>query len=227
MKISVIIPVFNHESALHKALISIYSQTYKDIEIIVVDDGSQPPIGRIDGVMLIRQENMGAPAARNRGLQEATGECVLFWDADVTADPTCIEKMVAALKMHADASFVYTNMHFGSHRMPGKPFNRESLLHNNYIHTTSLVRRADAPMWDESLRRFQDWDYFLTMAEQGKKGFWLNEDLFVVEPRENGMSSWLPRYAYWWPLKYFPVWRKEVQMYEQAKEIVKRKHRSK
>ena len=156
-KISIIIPVYNHVDALERALLSIGDQSYKNVEIIVVDDGSDMPV-QADGVRIIRQKNAGAPAARNRGLKEATGEHVIFWDADVTADPTFLEKMVAVLKKDETASFVYTNMRYGDRLMPARPFNVDALKRNNYIHSTSLVRKRDAVQWDESLKRFQDWD---------------------------------------------------------------------
>ena len=79
--VSIIIPVFNNQEALNKALVSISEQSYKSLEIIVVDDGSSPSITVSNtDVKLLKQANLGAPVARNKGLESSTGEFVVFWD---------------------------------------------------------------------------------------------------------------------------------------------------
>src|SRR4028119_1061372 len=86
-RVSVIIPVYNCDRYIQEAIESVLNQTYSDYEIIVVDDGStdntrsvlEPYFHRIH---YIYQENQGASAARNRGLQEARGKFVAFLDAD-------------------------------------------------------------------------------------------------------------------------------------------------
>jgi hypothetical protein len=87
-----------------------------------------------------------------------------------------------------------------------------------------LIRRTDFSGFDESLTKFQDWDLWLTMAEQGKKGVWINRELYRIEPRKQGLSRWLPRIAYmipWQKLGYQP---KEVGRYREAEAIVRQKH---
>ena len=85
--VTVVIPCFNSGATLTQTVESVKAQTYKNIEIIVVDDGSTDvlTIATIDGlakVRIIRQENAGLSAARNRGFSEARGEYVLPLDAD-------------------------------------------------------------------------------------------------------------------------------------------------
>ena len=85
--VSCIVPVFNGERYLAEAVDSILAQTYRPLELIVVDDGSTdgtPGIVRAYGTRVrgVRQENAGAPAARNRGLRAARGELVAFLDSD-------------------------------------------------------------------------------------------------------------------------------------------------
>ncbi|MFA6427388.1 MAG: glycosyltransferase family A protein [Candidatus Magasanikbacteria bacterium] len=248
--ISVIIPVYNRTDKFRGALSSVVQQTYKDIEIIVVDDGSYTDaveyamrdmlkfqkydaqkekdataLSHIEHIQYIRQENKGAPSARNKGLELARGEYVIFWDADVVAEPDMLQKMVEVLEKNNEASFVYCNFTLlpMSKKMKAQQFNLDALKKNNYIHTTSLIRRKDIIKWDEALKRFQDWDLWLTMGEHGKKGVWFDEYLFCI--RGGGtMSSWLPSFTYKKPWCYLPWIKSRVKKYEEAKNIVLKKH---
>lgn len=103
MKVSVIIPVYNVEKYLRECLDSVVNQTLKDLEIICVDDGStdgSPAIlaeyaAKDPRLTVITQANAGAGAARNRGLDVATGEYLFFFDPDDYAATTMLEKLVA------------------------------------------------------------------------------------------------------------------------------------
>lgn len=95
MKISVIIPTYNEEDIIGKCLDSLSKQTYKDLEIIVVDDGSSDEtLSRIKGVKLLRQEHKGPGAARNLGVGKSSGEILVFVDADMTFEPDFVEKLI-------------------------------------------------------------------------------------------------------------------------------------
>ncbi len=224
--ISIIIPVYNHEAELRHALDSIFLQTYKNIEVIVVNDGSQKPLQLTTyNLQLINQENKGAPAARNRGLREAKGDYVIFWDADVVAEPEMLEKMHHVLEIHPEASYVYSDFCFGDKLMKAQKFSAEALQKNNFIHSTSLIRKEamEKIAWDESLKRFQDWDLWLTMLKKRKEGIYIPETLFKVVPRKTGISSWLPSFAYKKPFRFLPGFAKRVREYEEKKEIVMKK----
>lgn len=90
MKVSIVIPIYKAELYIQKCFESINSQTYKDIEVIFVDDGSPDNSGQIadsisaafDNVVVIHQSNGGASAARNSGVKVATGDYLLFVDSD-------------------------------------------------------------------------------------------------------------------------------------------------
>ncbi len=106
MKVSVIIPVYNAEEYLFDCLESIYSQTYKDIEVIAVNDGSTDNSIEVlnevrkkyPDLVVITQENRGPGAGRNNGLKVATGEYVYFSDSDDIHDPNMIEDCMKAIK---------------------------------------------------------------------------------------------------------------------------------
>ena len=87
-----------------------------------------------------------------------------------------------------------------------------------YIHTTSLIRKKDFPGFDENIKRLQDWDLWLTMLEQGKRGIWIPKYLFTVHPGGT-MSKWMPKIF----VRYFKR-NKKVHSYLDAVEIVKKKH---
>ena len=90
MLVSVIIPVYNVESYLEEALDSVLNQSYDNLEIIIIDDGSTDSSGQIcdnyekkdERVYVIHQEHRGLSAARNTGLDIMTGEAVAFLDSD-------------------------------------------------------------------------------------------------------------------------------------------------
>ena len=90
MKLSVIVPVFNTEKFVSHCLDSLINQTHKDLEIVIVNDGSTDSSGAIineyankdNRIIIVNQKNQGLSAARNKGLFVASGDYVLFLDSD-------------------------------------------------------------------------------------------------------------------------------------------------
>jgi glycosyltransferase involved in cell wall biosynthesis len=113
-KVSVVIPCYNQARFLGEAIQSVLSQGYTDLEIIVVDDGSNDGTEEVASgyakdnsrVRLIRQENRGQAAARNRGLAEAGGEYVVFLDSDDRLVSEALEVGVRELEAHPGCAFV-------------------------------------------------------------------------------------------------------------------------
>ena len=103
-KISVLIPCYNAERFIGETLESVFRQTWPEIEVIVVDDGSQDrsveEVARWPGARLIRHENAGVCAARNRAYEASTGEFIQFLDADDILAPSKIEQQIARLRDH-------------------------------------------------------------------------------------------------------------------------------
>ncbi len=202
------------------------AQNDKQIAVIVIDDGSDEKqkeylrkkiIPRFSQVKFIFAEHRGAAAARNRGFQESTGQYLIFWDADIVAQPEMLEKMKKALDEYPEASYAYSSFKFGWKTFECGLFDGERLKKVNYITTTSLIRREHFPGFDESLKKFQDWDLWLTMLGKGHEGVWVPEVLFQIKQTSGTMSRWLPSFLYhfpWLPLpalkKYF-YWQKIVQ----------------
>lgn len=116
--ISIIVPVFNVEKYLEQCLNSIVAQTYPNIEIIVIDDGSTDSSGRIcdefkskyDNIIVIHQENKGLAASRNKGLDIASGEYIGFIDSDDWIEPDMYDKLYAlTIRYDADISSCLSN----------------------------------------------------------------------------------------------------------------------
>jgi hypothetical protein len=225
--ISIVIPVYNQAKKLAKCLDSITEQSYKNYEVIVVNDGSQENIGvvidkfkPVFGAKLkyLMQNNQGAPVARNHGAKEAKGDFLLFCDADLVMQPNMLQTMLKTLKNNERASYAYSSFKFGPKTFKLWDFDEAKLKQMPYITTTSLIRTKDFPGFDENLKKFQDWDLWLTMLEQGHTGVWIDEVLFSVAGGGT-MSSWLPSPAY----KLMP-WLGPVRKYKKAMEIIKKKH---
>lgn len=222
-KISIIIPVYNHAEEVKKTIASLKAQAFRDFEIIAVNDGSTDNtpavLKEFTDLRAINISHSGAAVARNAGAKEAQGEYLLFLDADAELKPNALEKFIIALESNPNADFAYSSFYFGWKKFDNLEWNEEKLKKNNFIHTTSLMRKEKFPGFDESLRRFQDWDLWLTIVGRGGKGVWIPEVLFKIAPRKSGgISKWLPKFAYKLP------WLKEVKEYKQAADIIKKKH---
>lgn len=221
-KISIIIPVYNAEKTISACLNSIFNQTFSDFEVIVVNDGSTDNSLNIlnnwsDKIKIFSQKQTGAPLARNFGFAKSAGEYVLFCDADIVLDPTMLEKMNKTLDVEKNIAFVYSSFKFGWKVFRLWQFDAEKLRQMPYIHTTSLIRREFFPGFDPALKKFQDWDLWLTILEKGESGLWLDEVLFTIKSGGT-MSNWLPSFLYKLP------WLKSVKKYNEAKKIITDKH---
>lgn len=135
--VSVIIPVYNVESYLEECLESVRNQTYKNIEIITVNDGSTDDSPLIleryakenSNIKTIHQKNSGVSAARNRGLEEATGKYIYFLDSDDYILPETVGNIIEKMEKHQ-----LDVVRFGA-----KPFSEdkgsENLVWNVYDHS--------------------------------------------------------------------------------------------
>ena len=101
-KVSIIIPVYNAKNFIERCISSVLCQSYSDIEVITVDDGSSDGSGAIldmlekqdRRILVIHQENKGVSVARNNGIKVATGKYILFVDADDMIEADAIEKLM-------------------------------------------------------------------------------------------------------------------------------------
>jgi glycosyltransferase involved in cell wall biosynthesis len=197
--VSIVIPCWNAGQYLPGLFESLDAQLFRDFEAIVVDDGSTDP-ATLDalrtlpqGVILIRQENHGLPAARNAGFHTATGEFVLPLDCDDRIAPEFLSRGVEKLRADPAVDFVFSHMRLVGARegLLERGFNRFDQLFLNQLPYSLLMRR---PAWervggyDESMRQgYEDWDFNLRLIMSGSSGALLSEPLFVYRVAEGGM----------------------------------------
>lgn len=154
--ISVIIPLYNKEAGIATALRSVLAQTYQDFEAIVVDDGSTDGSATIvksindPRIRLIRQQNAGVSAARNRGIAEAKGEYVSFLDADDEWMPEFLEEIRTLQTTFPECKAQATNYTFCSNGVKSStilrklPFDGERGVLSNYFEVASC---SHPPVW--------------------------------------------------------------------------------
>jgi glycosyltransferase involved in cell wall biosynthesis len=109
--VSVIVPCYGQAPYLEEAIASVLAQTYTQVEVVVVDDGSPDNAARVaarfPGVRCVRQPNQGLAGARNAGIRESEGELLVFLDADDRLLPRALEAGISELRAHPEASFAF------------------------------------------------------------------------------------------------------------------------
>ena len=121
--VSVIVPTYNRAVLLSEAVNSVLLQTYQNIEIIVIDDGSTDDTTEVmatfgDRVRYTRRPNAGVNAARNLGLKQARGEFIALLDSDDLWAPFKIELQVRLLRTFTDVGFTFSNFQIFHGRSP-------------------------------------------------------------------------------------------------------------
>jgi len=209
--VSIIVTTYNRHDFLRQTLASIAAQSHKDIETIVVDDGSKSdPTAIVTGFgsrfRCIRQENAGQPAARNRGIAASTAPFLAFVDDDDLWEPRKLELQLALLSSRPDIGWCHTNGTIFDHGT-GLPLWRLSdrieptsgnaavrLAMGNTIASPSvMVRRIlflqTGGFDTDSGRRFgEDWLMWMKLASLAPLG-WISEDCFRLRQHAGSMTN--------------------------------------
>jgi glycosyltransferase involved in cell wall biosynthesis len=192
--VSVIVPAYNAEAFIEQTLNSVLSQTYRNIEVLVVDDGSQDRSAEIakslaqrdKRVILLQQLNKGVAAARNLAIQKSSGEYIAPIDADDIWDHQKLEKQVQCmLEAEPSVGLVYAwSVLIDEQGLPtgkycystdeGEVYTK--LLYYNFIGHASapLIRRAclervgyyNCKLKEQNGQGLEDWDLYLRLAER-------------------------------------------------------------
>lgn len=189
-KVSVVIPTYNYAHFVGEAIQSILNQSFRDFEIIVIDDGSTDNTAEVVSAFPVRyyyQENQGLAAARNSGIKLTQGEYINFLDADDLLTEDTLEKGVEVLDSHPEVGFSYgqallfddkrgfdgvikSSFLHSSTIVDGKEQIRELALFSNRITISSVLARRscieEAGGFNVEMRRFQDHHFCIQMAKK-------------------------------------------------------------
>ncbi|MBQ9118866.1 MAG: glycosyltransferase [Lachnospiraceae bacterium] len=165
--VSIIVPVYNGEKYIDACMECVLAQTYKEIEVIVVNDGSRDNSGSLcdsyaekdDRIRVIHQENKGLSGARNAGIQAASGKYVIFFDVDDTFEKTVIEDNVRLAEEHQADVVMFCFWYYNVDTGQLKPNAMERLFVGNaeeyfreYLIPTMDTEVFNAP-WNKMLRK--------------------------------------------------------------------------
>jgi hypothetical protein len=198
-KVSVIVPCYNAHAFLGRALESVRAQTFREFEIIVVNDGSTNPetleylqtLG--DDVRLVHQANLGLPGARNTGFREARGDFVLPLDCDDWLDPTFLAKATILLDTNPDLPYAFAQIALEGNEagVLKKTYNFFEQLFLNHVPYCIFIRKKiwqQMGGYDEFMRRgCEDWEFNLRLGISGFHGLAIPEPLFHYQVSAKGM----------------------------------------
>jgi glycosyltransferase involved in cell wall biosynthesis len=213
--VSAIIPVFNRAEMLREAVCSVLAQSYRPIEILIVDDGSTDDTWgaaqalaaeQPDLIRALRQRNGGPGLARNLALSQATGEFVQYLDSDDLLEPTKFELQVTALRRNPEAGVAYgltrrVNLNTGISQAWAR-----TAASITDIFPSFLMKRGwdtNSPLWRRSVceaigpwgdfRCMEDWEHDLRAGLIGVKSVQVKEHVATVRDhagdRASGMKS--------------------------------------
>jgi len=191
--VSIIMPTYNREGIIGRAIDSVLNQTFENYELIIVDDGSTDDTKSLiimnygellksGKIKYFKQKNFGVSKARNKGLNEAKGDVIAYLDSDNYWLDTFLEKMISSLsnnnKNTAYCSMEVTDDYKDRKFIRNTKYNRNQLLKGSYIDLNVFVHKRflydQLGGFDESLTRLVDWDFILRYTR-------LNEPYFVNE----------------------------------------------
>lgn len=209
--VSIIIPAYNVAAFIGETLASVFAQTFRDYEVIVVNDGSPdtPQMETVlapylDRIRYVKQENRGLSGARNTGIREARGEFVALLDSDDAWQPNYLEVQVEIMRRDRTIDVLYSDAFiFGEGVRPGSKFSDvspsegevsfESLVRQKCnVMVSATVRRSvliKNGLFDETLRSSEDFDMWLRIAKSGGRIAYHEQPLVRYRRRPDGLSA--------------------------------------
>ncbi len=203
--ISIVIPLYNKEHCIKETLSSILSQNYKDFEIVVVNDGSKDnSVAAVNSIndsriRLINKENEGVSKTRNRGIKEAHGEWVMFFDADDLMCEGCLQALVELGKLFPEANILCGNFitRTGKIDIPASTIKENCQLPNpfkmiwdkkwNFRLGSFIVKKEILPQYPENMAKGEDVLYCFNVLNSGITAYTPHDTMIYV--RENSELS--------------------------------------
>ncbi len=196
--ISIIIPCYNNERVIIEAIQSAEKQTYKNVEIIVVDDGSTDQTfatvseyiqGTNKNVKLYTKTNSGPAATRNYGFDQSNGQFIVFLDGDDKLHEEFVEEYFNAFIQHPNVNLVYSNAEY----FEGKTgpwhiidYNKDDLLISNSIPIFAMISAETfekAGKFDENLPCLEDWELWIRVLAKNKNVYKIDKSLYYYRKR--------------------------------------------
>ena len=205
VKVSIIIPVYNGERYVSEAIDSVLNQSYKDFEIIVIDDDSKDNTSNIlrtygKKIRWKSQENKGQASALNEGIKMAKGRYIAYLDADDVCLPERFENQVKYLDEHSNVGLVYSDRYQIDENgkiqwiIKSQPHDNFILLQKNYIPRSAVMHKRECldevGLFDESITGDDDWDMWIRISEKFEMGYM---DKPLVKYRVHGENISLTR----------------------------------
>jgi len=203
--VSIIIPCFNDGKYLAEALTSAQTQTYPDLEIIIVDDHSTDPFTctflqelteRGHNVLSLPDGKKGPSAARNLGITAAKGVFILPLDADDRIEPTYAEKAVEHMRRNAAIGICYCKARrFGLKHGPWRlrPYSWDDMLAGNMIFAAAMFRKKDWEAiggYDEALLiGLEDYAFWINLIALGREVVRIDEELFWYRMKSGSRTA--------------------------------------
>jgi glycosyltransferase EpsE len=226
---------YNGNSLLSIAIDSILNQTYKNIEIILCDDGSNSDItenvikhylGNEKILIIKNNKNMGVAYSRNKCISESSGDLIVLMDDDDYSPSNRVETLVRAIKEYPDVGFVGSfatikgDDYVGILSPPLYPSIIDVFKSRAFVHASILIRKSAFEKvgnytTTKETNRLEDYDLFCKLYEKGIKGVNIPEDLYLI----NESNSWISRRnfdfrlrefklrSYWFNRLGLPYWR--------------------
>ncbi|MFT4524570.1 MAG: glycosyltransferase involved in cell wall biosynthesis [Granulosicoccus sp.] len=205
IKVSVIIPCYNHGAFVEEAVASVQVGKHPICEVIVVNDGSdddntEKVVSSLETerITVIHQKNKGLSAARNVGICMAKGEYILLLDADNLIDTQYFIQAIKILDSNPETAIVYSDHYrFGKDLIESvysvPPFSSDRLLAGNFIDACAVFRKSIIDVvgeFDESgMVGFEDWEFWIRCWSKGLKFEHIPEPLFKYRVVEGSMLS--------------------------------------
>ena len=229
-KISIIIPCYNDYKYVEQAVNSALNQTYKNIEVILVDDGSNSETKNVlekikpKISILITQENKGQSTARNVGIKKAGGKYIVVLDSDDFFESTFCEKAINSIKLNdvkivsCYANILHENMSSQVYKPSGGGL-KKMLLRNTTLGSL-MFKKADWVIvggYDETMKSgFEDWEFYIRLLISGGNAHIIEEPLFnyrkrigTTTTRANKKKHELLKYIY---LKHQEVYKDNYEL---------------
>lgn len=199
--ISIIIPCFNSGLTIQKSVNSVLNQTWKDKEIILVNDGSTDKLtlfilkelSKIKILKLINQKNLGLSSARNKGIKESNGNYLFFLDADDWIEENCLEEMYCSLNKDKNFAYVYSDIitEGNFHKIIKNDFNFYQQLFLNkipysiFLNKKTLIENGG---YDDNMKfGYEDWDLNIRLGAKNLFGKRIPKPLFHYKVSNSGM----------------------------------------